>query len=64
MKKRCDKAGFRASRNRRFRCEEVEGKRLVRFDENCPLCVGTYEDNVRCKAVRDDTFVVGCDFTV
>ena len=56
----CDKIGFRSG-NKRFRCQAVKGKRLVRFDENCPLCRGIYTDNVRCKAVRDDDLLVGCD---
>lgn len=63
VKKGCDKFGFRF-RNKRFRCEPKQGKRLVRFDKNCPLCLGTYTDNVRCKAVRDDNLIVGCDLVV
>ncbi len=59
----CDKFGFRVGK-KRFRCQEVKGKRLVRFDKNCPLCVGTYTDSVRCKAVRDDDLIVGCDLIV
>lgn len=63
VKKGCDKVGFRAG-NRRFRCQPVQGKRRVRFDEDCPLHTGTFKDNVRCRAVRDDNFIVGCDFVV
>lgn len=63
VRKGCDKIGFRAGK-RRFRCQPIKGKRLVRFDQSCPLCVGTYRDNVRCRAVRDDDLIVGCDLIV
>ena len=64
IKKGCDKFGFRSSSGKRFRCTPKEGKRLLRFDENCPLCRATYTDNVRCRPVRDDSIIVGCDFVV
>lgn len=63
VRKGCDKTGFRAG-SKRFRCQPVKGKRLIRFDKNCPLCFGHYRDNVRCKAVRDDNLIVGCDLIV
>lgn len=63
VRKGCDKIGFRAG-SKRFRCQPVKGKRLIRFDKNCPLCFGHYRDNVRCKAVRDDNLIVGCDLIV
>lgn len=59
----CDKTGFRLG-SKRFRCQARQGKRLVRFDKNCPLCLGTYKDNVHCRAVRDDSLIVGCDLVV
>lgn len=63
VKRGCDKYGFRLG-NKRFRCDAVSGKKVVRFEEHCPLSVGVYQDNVRCRAVRDDTLIVGCDFVV
>ena len=62
-KKGCDKFGFRSG-GKKFKCEAKKGRRLVRFDKNCPLSIGAYDDNVRCKAVRDDNIVVGCDLVV
>jgi hypothetical protein len=63
VKRGCDKIGFRAGK-KRFRCQPVKGKRRVEFDDNCPLCDARYTDNVRCKRVRDDDLIVGCDFIV
>ena len=59
----CDKEGFRA-RGKTFRCTARVGKRPVRFGKTCPLYVGVYRDVVRCKPVRDDNIIVGCDFIV
>ena len=64
VKKTCDKASFRTSRGQKFRCDAREGKRKVKFGENCPLCDGTYTDTVRCRARRDNDIIVGCDLVV
>lgn len=63
IKRGCDKIGFQLGK-KTFRCQPVQGKRLVRFDKFCPLCLGAYTDNVRCKAVRDDKLILGCDLVV
>ena len=63
VKRRCDKEGFRAF-GRRFACKPLMGKRSVRFDKNCPLCSGQFDDVIRCRVARDDNLLVGCDFTV
>ena len=59
----CTPRAFR-SRGKKFRCEPRESKRPVKFEKGCPLCVGFYQDVVRCKAVRDDDEIVGCDLFV
>ena len=63
VRKTCDKIGFR-SRGEKFRCDPVKGKRSVRFDKNCPLSHGSFKDNVKCKRVRDNNLIVGCDLVV
>ena len=63
VERTCDKIGFRA-RGRKFRCAPRRGKRRVRFRNSCPLCSGFFTDVVRCRAVRDDSIVVGCDLVV
>lgn len=59
----CDKIGFR-SEGKTYRCSEVQGRRSVRFDQNCPLIWGIYDDVTRCRVVEDEDLVVGCDLVV
>ena len=59
----CDKFGFRF-RGKKFRCDPVQGRRLVRFGKTCPLAWGVRKDTVRCRAVRDNSINVGCDLIV
>ena len=63
VKRTCDKIGFRAF-GRKFRCVPLQGKRGVRFGRTCPLCFGFFRDVVICRAVRDNSIVVGCDLVV
>ena len=63
IKKTCDKIGFRSG-GKKYRCSQVEGRRVVRFDQNCPLSWGVYNDVTSCRAVEDDDLVVGCDLVV
>ena len=59
----CDKATFRSG-DKKFRCEPVEGKKTVSFDQNCPISKATYTDVTRCRIVEDSTLFVGCDLVV
>lgn len=63
VKSTCDKFVFRSG-GEKFRCDPVEGRRLLRFGKRCPLNKATYTDVTRCKVVRDDSVVAGCDLTV
>ena len=63
IKRTCDKIGFRFE-GKKYRCDEVEGRKAVRFDQNCPLSLGVYNDVISCRAVQDDDLVVGCDLVV
>ena len=60
----CDKAAFRSAGGKRFRCEPVEGKKMVTFDPSCPISRATYTDVTRCRTVEDSTLFVGCDLVV
>ena len=63
IRRTCDKLGFR-SQGRKFRCDQVEGSRALRFDKNCPLNIATYTDVIRCNIIQDDSVNVGCDLIV
>ena len=59
VKRTCDKFAFR-SRGKKFRCDPVEGKRVINFEKRCPLCKATYTDVTRCKIVQDNDVITGC----
>ncbi len=63
VKRTCDKLAFR-SKGKKFRCDPVEGKRVINFEKRCPLCKATYTDVTRCKIVQDDDVITGCDLFI
>ncbi len=63
QKHTCDKFSF-GFRGKKFRCDPISKRRLVRFEKNCPLVWGVREDVTYCKAVEDKTLTIGCDLKV
>ena len=63
VKHTCDKFSFRSG-GEKFRCDPVVGRRVLRFNRGCPLYRATYSDITKCKAVKDDAVIAGCDLTV